>query len=91
VRDLVRAAADLPCIARRRRTGLDCFPTGAFQRAMNHVLATHGGGLAPRPDRRDACFRAALAHRFGGGQAPGLAGAQQARPLARCLIDPATR
>jgi 2-aminoadipate transaminase len=93
VRDLVRAAADTHLISIAAGVpALDCFPTEAFQRAMNHVLATqadaawrHGPteGLQP--------FRAALAHRFGG-EAEHilvLAGAQQGLDLlARCLIDP---
>ena len=93
VRDLVRAAADPRLISVAAGVpALDCFPTEAFQRAMNHVLATqadaawrHGPteGLQP--------FRAALAHRFGG-EAEHilvLAGAQQGLDLlARCLVDP---
>ena len=93
VRDLVRAAADPHLISVAAGVpALDCFPTEAFQRAMNHVLATradaawrHGPteGLQP--------FRAALAHRFGGEPEHilVLAGAQQGLDLlARCLIDP---
>ena len=84
IRSLISVAAGVPA--------LDCFPTEAFQRAMNHVLATqadaawrHGPteGLQP--------FRAALAHRFGGEPEHilVLAGAQQGLDLlARCLIDP---
>ncbi len=93
VRDLVRAAADPRLISLAAGVpALDCFPTGAFQRAMNRVLEAqadaawrHGPteGLQP--------FRAALAHRFGG-EAEHilvLAGAQQGLDLlARCLIDP---
>ena len=93
VRDLVRAAADPGLLSVAAGVpALDCFPTEAFQRAMNHVLATqadaawrHGPteGLQP--------FRAALAHRFGGEPEHilVLAGAQQGLDLlARCLIDP---
>jgi 2-aminoadipate transaminase len=93
VRDLVRAASDPHLISVAAGVpALDCFPTDAFQRAMNHVLATrsdaawrHGPteGLQP--------FRAALAHRFGGEPEHilVLAGAQQGLDLlARCLIDP---
>ncbi len=93
VRDLVRAAADPHLMSVAAGVpALDCFPTEAFQRAMNHVLATqadaawrHGPteGLQP--------FRAALAHRFGGEPEHilVLAGAQQGLDLlARCLIDP---
>ena len=92
VRDLVRAAADPNLISVAAGVpALDCFPTEAFQRAMNHVLATqadvawrHGPteGLQP--------FREALAHRFGGEPEHilVLAGAQQGLDLlARCLID----
>ena len=40
VRDLVRAAADPDLISVAAGVpALDCFPTEAFQRAMNHVLA----------------------------------------------------
>ena len=92
VRDLVRAAADPRLISVAAGVpALDCFPTEAFQRAMNRVLVTqadtawrHGPteGLQP--------FREALAHRFGG-EAEHilvLAGAQQGLDLlARCLID----
>ena len=93
VRDLVRAAADPRLISVAAGVpALDCFPTEAFQRAMNHVLQTqadaawrHGPteGLHP--------FRAALAQRFGGEPEHilVLAGAQQGLDLlARCLIDP---
>ena len=93
VRDLVRAAADPRLISVAAGVpALDCFPTEAFQRAMNHVLTTqadaawrHGPteGLQP--------FRAALARRFGGEPEHilVLAGAQQGLDLlARCLIDP---
>ncbi len=93
LRDLVRAAADPQLISLAAGVpALDCFPTEAFQRAMNHVLSTqadtawrHGPteGLLP--------FRAALAHRFGGDAEHilVLAGAQQGLDLlARCLIDP---
>ena len=43
VRDLVRAAADPHLISVAAGVpALDCFPTEAFQRAMNHVLTTQG-------------------------------------------------
>jgi 2-aminoadipate transaminase len=93
VRDLVRAAADPKLISVAAGVpALDCFPTEAFQRAMNRVLASksdaawrHGPteGLQP--------FRTALAHRFGGEPEHilVLAGAQQGLDLlTRCLIDP---
>src|SRR5262245_39227128 len=92
IRDLVRAAADPALMSLAAgEPALDCFPTEAFHRAMNDVLAKdaatawrHGSteGL-PR-------FRAALAERFGGDADHILviAGAQQGLDLlTRCLVD----
>jgi 2-aminoadipate transaminase len=93
VRDLVRAAADPNVISVAAGVpALDCFPTEAFQRAMNHVLATQSDAAWRNgPTEGLQRFRAALAHRFGG-EAEHilvLAGAQQGLDLlARCLIDP---
>ncbi len=93
VRDLVRAASDPSVLSLAAGVpALECFPTEAFHRAMNHVLATHAavawchGPTEGLPD-----FRAALADRFGGEPEHilVLAGAQQGLDLlARCLIDP---
>jgi DNA-binding transcriptional MocR family regulator len=93
VRDLVRAAADPNLISVAAGVpALDCFPTDAFQRAMNHVLATQGDAAWRHgPTEGLPSFRAALAHRFGGEPEHilVLAGAQQGLDLlARCLIDP---
>src|SRR5258706_10681524 len=93
VRDLVRAASDPGLIAVAAGVpALDCFPTEAFQRAMNHVLATQGDAAWRHgPTEGLQKFRAALAHRFGGEPEHilVLAGAQQGLDLlARCLIDP---
>ena len=93
VRDLVRAAADPNLISVAAGVpALDCFPTEAFQRAMNHVLATQGDAAWRHgPTEGLPPFRAALAHRFGGEPEHilVLAGAQQGLDLlARCLIDP---
>ena len=93
VRDLVRAAADPNLISVAAGVpALDCFPTDAFQRAMNHVLATQGDAAWRHgPTEGLPPFRAALAHRFGGEPEHilVLAGAQQGLDLlARCLIDP---
>src|SRR3954463_11070343 len=93
VRDLVRSAADPHLISVAAGVpALDCFPTQAFQRAMNHVLATHGDAAWRHgPTEGLQPFRAALAHRFGGEPEHilVLAGAQQGLDLlARCLIDP---
>ena len=92
IRDLVRAASDPALMSLAAgEPALDCFPTEAFRRAMNDVLAKdaatawrHGSteGL-PR-------FRAALAERFGGEPEHILviAGAQQGLDLlTRCLVD----
>jgi 2-aminoadipate transaminase len=93
VRDLVRAAADPDLISVAAGVpALECFPTEAFQRAMNHVLTTQGDAAWRHgPTEGLQRFRAALAHRFGG-EAEHilvLAGAQQGLDLlARCLIDP---
>ena len=93
VRDLVRAAADPKLISLAAGVpALDCFPTEAFQRAMNHVLATQSDtAWRHGPTEGLQSFRAALAHRFGGepDHILVLAGAQQGLDLlARCLIDP---
>ena len=92
IRDLVRAASDPALMSLAAgEPALECFPTEAFHRAMNDVLAKdaatawrHGSteGL-PR-------FRAALAERFGGEAEHILviAGAQQGLDLlTRCLVD----
>jgi DNA-binding transcriptional MocR family regulator len=93
VRDLVRAAADPTLMSLAAGVpALDCFPTEAFQRAMNHVLTTTGDAAWRHgPTEGMPRFRAALADRFG--KDPEhilvLAGAQQGLDLlTRCLIDP---
>jgi DNA-binding transcriptional MocR family regulator len=93
VRDLVRAASDPGLISVAAGVpALDCFPTEAFQRAMNHVLATQGDAAWRHgPTEGLQQFRVALARRFGGEPEHilVLAGAQQGLDLlARCLIDP---
>src|SRR4051812_23418678 len=93
VRDLVRAAADPKLVSLAAGVpALDCFPTGAFQRAMNHVLSRQGDAAWRHgPTEGMPRFRAALADRFGGEPEHilVLAGAQQGLDLlARCLIDP---
>ena len=93
VRDLVRAAADPKLMSLAAGVpALDCFPTEAFQRAMNHVLAKYADtAWRHGPTEGIQRFRAALADRFGGEPEHilVLAGAQQGLDLlARCLIDP---
>jgi 2-aminoadipate transaminase len=89
----VRAAADPALMSLAAGVpALDCFPTAAFQRAMNHVLATHADtAWRHGPTEGLQRFRVALADRFGGEPEHilVLAGAQQGLDLlARCLIDP---
>jgi len=93
VRDLVRAAADPHLISVAAGVpALECFPTEAFQRAMNRVLATQANAAwCHGPTEGLQSFRVALARRFGGEPEHilVLAGAQQGLDLlARCLIDP---
>jgi len=93
VRDLMRAAADPGIMSLAAGVpALDCFPTAAFQAAMDRVL-TRDAPTAWRhgPTEGLPRFRAALAARFGGEPEHILllAGAQQGLDLlARCLIDP---
>jgi DNA-binding transcriptional MocR family regulator len=93
VRDLVRAASDPDLMSLAAGVpALDCFPTEAFHRAMNHVLARQAAAAwCHGPTEGMPRFRAALAGRFGGDPEHilVLAGAQQGLDLlARCLIDP---
>src|SRR5215813_829814 len=92
VRDLVRAASDPAVVSLAAGVpALDCFPAAAFQRALNHVLATQAASAwCHGPTEGMARFRAALADRFGGSAEHVLvvAGAQQGLDLlTRCLID----
>jgi 2-aminoadipate transaminase len=93
VRDLVRAASDPGLMSLAAgEPALDCFPTDAFHRAMNDVLAKDAA-VAWRhgPTEGVPRFRAALAERFGGDPEHILviSGAQQGLDLlARCLVDP---
>ncbi|HZT76608.1 MAG TPA: PLP-dependent aminotransferase family protein [Vicinamibacterales bacterium] len=95
VRDLVRAAADLALVSLAAGVpALDCFPTQAFQAAMNDVLARHATSLiAWRHGATEGlpAFREQLAARFGGepDHILVIGGAQQGLDLlARCLVDP---
>ena len=89
----MRAAADPGLISLAAGVpALDCFPTEAFQRAMDHVLATQAtppGGTGRPKGSRGSARRSR--ERFGGDAEHilVLAGAQQGLDLlARCLIDP---
>jgi DNA-binding transcriptional MocR family regulator len=92
VRDLVQAASDPGVLSLAAGVpALECFPTAAFQRAMNQVIARHGAAAwCHGPTEGMPRFRAALAGRFGGEpeHVLVLAGAQQGLDLlARCLVD----
>src|SRR5262245_11232242 len=93
VRDLVRAASDPGLMSLAAgEPALDCFPSEAFQRAMNDVLSRQASAAWRHgPTEGAPHFRAALAERFGGEPEHVLviSGAQQGLDLlARCLIDP---
>jgi 2-aminoadipate transaminase len=93
VRDLVRAASDPGLMSLAAgEPALDCFPTDAFNRAMNGALARDAStAWRHGPTEGVPRFRAALAERFGGDPEHILviSGAQQGLDLlARCLIDP---
>jgi len=92
VRDLVRAAGDPSVVSLAAGVpALECFPTAAFHRALNHVLAKQAASAwCHGPTEGMPRFRDALARRFGGDPEHilVLAGAQQGLDLlARCLID----
>ena len=93
MRDAMRHAADTRMLSLAAgEPAIDCFPTEAFQRAMDHVL-TRDAQAAWRhgPTEGQPALRQAIAERF---RVPSesvliLAGAQQGLDLlARCLIDP---
>src|SRR5688572_2052928 len=93
LRDAMRHAADSRLLSLAAgEPAIDCFPTAAFQQAIDHVLThqahavwTHGH------TEGQPVLRAAIAERF---RVPAesvlvLAGAQQGLDLlARCLVDP---
>src|SRR5262245_1512236 len=93
VRDLVAHAADPAILSFAAGTpALECFPTDAFQRAIDTILTREpAAALKLGATEGQPRFRAAIAERFGG-QPENilvLAGAQQGLDLlARCLVDP---
>jgi DNA-binding transcriptional MocR family regulator len=93
VRDLVRDAADPNLMSfAAGQPALDCFPTDAFQHAVDDVLSRDAmAAWKLGPTEGQARFRAAIGRRFGGAPENTLviAGAQQGLDLlVRCLIDP---
>jgi DNA-binding transcriptional MocR family regulator len=93
LRDAIRHSSDARLLSLAAgEPAIDCFPTAAFQRAIEHVLrrdahsAWRHGPTEGQPELRDA-----IADRFGvpADSVLVLAGAQQGLDLlARCLIDP---
>jgi DNA-binding transcriptional MocR family regulator len=93
MRDAMRHASDTRMLSLSAgEPAIDCFPTEAFQRAIDHVL-TRDAPSAWRhgPTEGQPALRQAIADRF---RVPAesvliLAGAQQGLDLlARCLVDP---
>src|SRR5688572_18488597 len=93
MRDAMRHASDSRMLSLAAgEPAIDCFPTEAYQRALEHVL-THDATSAWRhgPTEGQPALRQAIADRY---RVPAesvlvLAGAQQGLDLlARCLIDP---
>lgn len=93
MRDVLRHSSDSRMLSLAAgEPAIDCFPTEAFQRAIDHVL-TRDAQSAWRhgPTEGQPALRQAIAERF---RVPAesvliLAGAQQGLDLlARCLIDP---
>jgi DNA-binding transcriptional MocR family regulator len=93
LRDTLRHSSDRRLVSLAAgEPAIDCFPTAAFRRAIDHVL-TRDAAAAWRhgPPEGQPPLREAIAERFG---VPAhsvlvIAGAQQGLDLlARCLIDP---
>ena len=93
LRDTMRHSSDARLLSMAAgEPAIDCFPTEAFQKAIDHVLR-HDARAAWRhgPTEGQPALRRAIAERYG---VPSdsvliLAGAQQGLDLlARCLVDP---
>jgi DNA-binding transcriptional MocR family regulator len=93
MRDALRHASDTRMLSLAAgEPAIDCFPTEAFQRAIDHVLSRDAqSAWRHGPTEGQPALRQAIAERF---RVPLesvliLAGAQQGLDLlARCLIDP---
>jgi DNA-binding transcriptional MocR family regulator len=93
LRDALRHATDTRLLSLSAgMPAIDCFPTAAFQRAVDHVLKLDAHACwSHGPTEGQPALRDAIGERFG---VPPesvlvLAGAQQGLDLlARCLIDP---
>ena len=93
LRDAIRHSSDARILSLAAgEPAIDCFPTAAFQKALDHVLR-HNATAAWRhgPTEGQPALREAIAERFGVSAESVLilAGAQQGLDLlARCLVDP---
>ncbi len=93
LRDAIRHSSDARLLSLAAgEPAIDCFPTAAFQHALDHVLKRDGRSIWRHgPTEGQPALREAIAERFG---VPAesvliLAGAQQGLDLlARCLVDP---
>ena len=93
LRDTIRNSSDARLLSLAAgEPAIDCFPTAAFQQAIDHVLQRDARAVwRLGPTEGQAVLRGAVAERFA---VPAesvliLAGAQQGLDLlARCLIDP---
>jgi 2-aminoadipate transaminase len=93
LRDTIRNSSDARLLSLAAgEPAIDCFPTAAFQQAIDHVLKKDARAVWRHgPTEGQPTLRAAIAERF---EVPEesvlvLAGAQQGLDLlARCLLDP---
>ncbi len=93
LRDTIRHSSDARVLSLAAgEPAIDCFPTAAFQQAIDHVLRREAMAVWRHgPTEGQPALREAIAERFG---VPAesvliLAGAQQGLDLlARCLVDP---
>jgi DNA-binding transcriptional MocR family regulator len=93
LRDTIRNSSDTRLLSLAAgEPAIDCFPTAAFQQAIDHVLKRDARSVWRHgPTEGQPILRAAIAEHFGVPQESVLvlAGAQQGLDLlARCLLDP---
>jgi len=93
LRDTIRHSSNAKLLSLAAgEPAIDCFPTEAFQQAINHVIANDGVAVWRHgPTEGQPALREAIAERFGlpAESVLVLAGAQQGLDLlARCLVDP---
>ena len=93
LRDTIRNSSDARLVSLAAgEPAIDCFPTAAFQQAIDYVLKRDARAVwRLGPTEGQAVLRDAVAERFAvpAGSVLILAGAQQGLDLlARCLVDP---